>query len=182
MKHVSIAALLTALAFSYPALAQDVSVDVSASGDISVSAPDVSVSTDISASGDVSVSTPDVSASVDASASGDISTSSSEMSSSMSSSMSSGAEPSCDDLDASTIVLVPIDAAALAAVTSVTVFSVSECSSLGDLATIDGSALAAIQANAAVTAALQAEGEVGSEIVGYTLDGTSLTVYVQHSS
>jgi len=72
-----------------------------------------------------------------------------------------------------------IDAASLAAVTSITVFAVDDCSGLGDLATMDATALTAIGTNTMVTDALAAQGEGGAEIIAYMLDGTSLTVYVR---
>jgi hypothetical protein len=72
-----------------------------------------------------------------------------------------------------------IDAAALAAVTNVTIFEVEDCSGLGDLASLDASALTAIETNQAVIDALAAEGESGAEVIAYTLDGTSLTVYIR---
>jgi hypothetical protein len=74
----------------------------------------------------------------------------------------------------------PIDAAALAAVTDVTVFAVDDCSGLGDLATMDQTALAAVSTNQMVTDALAAQGEGGGEVIAYMLDGTSLTVYVRN--
>jgi hypothetical protein len=74
----------------------------------------------------------------------------------------------------------PIDAAALAAVTDVTVFAVDDYSGLGDLATMDQTALAAVSTNQMVTDALAAQGEGGGEVIAYMLDGTSLTVYVRN--
>lgn len=71
----------------------------------------------------------------------------------------------------------PIDTAALALVTDVTVLAVSDCSNLADLS--GGSAIADITTNARVEAAIQAAGYTGAEVVGYTLDGTALTVYVR---
>jgi hypothetical protein len=88
-------------------------------------------------------------------------------------------EPTCDDLDIATMNVGVIDAAALAAVTSVTVFAVDDCSGLGDLATMDATALAAIGTNRMVTDALAAQGEGGAEIIAYMLEDTSLTVYVR---
>ena len=177
MKSLSVVALLAALAVPTLAAAQDVSV--SASGEISVSA-----------SASVSVSTPDPSSaisSVSSELSSALSSVSSELSSALSSessaessaSMSSGVVNNCDDLDIATMVLTPIDAAVLAAVTSVTVFSVNDCTGLGDLATLDATALAAIGTNQIVVDALAAAGESGAEIIAYTLDGASLTVYVR---
>jgi hypothetical protein len=83
----------------------------------------------------------------------------------------------CDDLDIATMNVGPVDAATLAAVTSVTVFAVDDCSGLGDLATMDAAALTAVSTNAMVTDALTAQGEGGAEVIAYMLDGTSLTVY-----
>ncbi|MBN9304471.1 MAG: hypothetical protein BGO82_12825 [Devosia sp. 67-54] len=77
------------------------------------------------------------------------------------------------------VSVAPVDAAALAAVTTVTVFSVDDCSGLGDLAAIDPTAQATIGTNAAVTAAIKAAGYDGKQVVGYMLDGTSLTVVVK---
>ena len=91
-------------------------------------------------------------------------------------------ENNCDDLDIATMNLTAIDVAALAAVTSVTVFAVDDCTGLGDLATLDATALAAIGTNQIVLDALAAAGESGAEIIAYTLDGTSLTVYVRARS
>jgi hypothetical protein len=61
----------------------------------------------------------------------------------------------------------------------VTVVSVSACSGLADLAQLDASATAALSTDPEVVAALQAQGQSGAEIVGYALEGTSLTVYVR---
>jgi len=72
-----------------------------------------------------------------------------------------------------------IDATALAAVTTVTVLSTSDCSGLTDLAAMDPGAQAAISANASVAAAITAAGYSGAEVVGYALDGSSLTVIVK---
>lgn len=81
-------------------------------------------------------------------------------------------EFSCSD---TTQITAPaLDAAALAAVTSVTVFAVDDCS--GIQAAPD---TAAIGTNQAVIDAMAAAGETGAEIVSYTLDGTSLSVYVR---
>jgi hypothetical protein len=67
-------------------------------------------------------------------------------------------------------------------VTPVTIFSVNECSGLGDLAAVSGDAIATLTTNPAVQAELAAQGKLGSEIMGYTLDGDSLTVYVRDRS
>jgi hypothetical protein len=88
-------------------------------------------------------------------------------------------ENNCADLDIAPMNLGPIDEAALAAVTDVTVFAVDDCTGLTDLAQLNAGALTALSANAAVTAALAAQGQSGAEVIAYTLDGTSLTVYVR---
>jgi hypothetical protein len=62
----------------------------------------------------------------------------------------------------------------------VQVFAVNDCAGLPDLATIDATAAATIGASPSVVAALQAAGETGSDIIGYTVDGTTLIVYVKH--
>jgi hypothetical protein len=168
MKNISLAALVAAMMLPGLAMAQDVSVSTEVS---------------VSASGEVSVSTPDVSSalsSVSSELSSAVSSVSSELSSEMASSeMSSGEAMSCDTLDTSTMMLTAIDAAALAAVTSVTVFAVDDCSGLGGLAEIDGGAVATLQTNQMVTDALTAQGQAGGEVVAYMIDGTSLTVYVR---
>jgi len=65
-------------------------------------------------------------------------------------------------------------------VTSVDVFSVTDCSGLTDLATLDASASAALAANPNVAASLQAQGMTNGDIVGYSIDGSSLVVYVRN--
>jgi hypothetical protein len=77
------------------------------------------------------------------------------------------------------VSVAAIDAAALAAVTNVTVFSLTDCSGLSDLATIAPTAQAAISTNPPVVAAIAAAGYQGQQVVGYMLDGTSLTVIVK---
>jgi hypothetical protein len=64
-------------------------------------------------------------------------------------------------------------------VTTVTVLSTNDCSGLSDLAAIDPGAQTAISTNASVVAAIQAAGYSGAEVVGYSLEGTSLTVIVK---
>jgi len=88
-------------------------------------------------------------------------------------------ENDCDTLDISLLALTPLDEAKLAAITSVKVFTVDECAGLGDLAPLDPGALTTIESNQMVSAALTAEGESGAEIVAYSFDDTSLTVYVR---
>jgi len=111
-------------------------------------------------------------------ASSALSSASSEMSSASSAS-SASAPQSCADLDIPTMMVLPADAAALAAVTSVTVFAVDDCTGLEGLAAMDVATATTLSARPDVVAALQAQGEVGAEIVAYNLDGTSLTVYVR---
>lgn len=172
MKHLSIIALVAALAAPTIVSAQDVSV--SASGEVSVS-----VSVDPSSA--ISSVSSELSSAL-SSASSELSSALSEPSSEMSSSASmssSGMETSCDTLDASTMALIPIDATELAAVTTITVFSMEECSGLADSAALDAGALTALDTNPMVLDALAAQGESGAEIIAYKLEGTSLTVYVR---
>jgi len=67
-------------------------------------------------------------------------------------------------------------------VTSVQVFALNDCAGLTDLATIDAGAAATIGATPAVTSALRAAGETGADIAGYTVEGTTLVVYVKHKA
>lgn len=181
MKNVSIIALLSAGLFAAAAaiaLAQDVSVGVSTeiSGEVSVSTPDVSSA--------LSSITSELSSAV-SSAEGEVS---SQLSSVLSSAMSSeegggmgSQEPmNCgsgqNDLDISAMSVGMIDAASLAAVTSVSVITVADCSGL---AQIDGNAQATLAAHPAVIDALAKAGETGAEVVAYSLDGASLTVFVR---
>ena len=175
MKYVSLLAVVAALAVPNMAFAQDVSVSASASVSVSVS---VDPSSEISSlSSELSSALSSVSSELSSAVSAP-SSESSELSSSASMS-SSGVEDNCDDLDIATMNVGPIDAAALAAVTSVTVFTVDDCSGLGDLATMDATALAAVSTSQVVIDALAAQGESGGEIIAYTLEDTSLTVYVR---
>lgn len=157
-----IALLIASLAVGTPALAQDVSASASTSTSVSASAslPDVSASASTSISASASASTPIDESSSSASASG-------------------AAGASCDTLDTSSIVTGAVDPAALVAVSSVTVFALNDCTSVSDLAAIDAGASAELVSNPNVAAALQAQGYSGAEIVGYALDGSSLTVYVK---
>lgn len=184
MKKISILALVVALGFTSATYAQGLSASAGVDAGVSASAGgiDVSASTgiDASASTDVSASTSaeaSASGEVGASASGEVGISS-EMSSMMSSDAMAG-DMSCTDLDASTIATTDMDAVVIAAATNVTVFDIANCSGLSDLATIDTNVQTNLGANANVVAALQAAGESGSQIIGYTVDGTSLVVYVQ---
>ena len=183
MKSVSILALVAALALPTMAIAQDVSIsaEVSTSAEVSVSAPDVSSAVS-SAVSDVSSAVSSASSEVSSA----VSDASSELSSAVSSELSSSSamsgemdEMNCDTLDTSSMMLVAIDATALASVDSVTVFSIDDCTGIGGLAEIDGSAAATLQAHPAVIEALAAQGETGAEVIAYNLDGTSLTVFVR---
>jgi hypothetical protein len=62
----------------------------------------------------------------------------------------------------------------------VQVFAINDCAALGDLAAMDTGVAATIAASPAVSAALQAAGETGADIAGYTVEGTTLVVYVKH--
>jgi hypothetical protein len=159
MKNLVVSAAFAAALLCSTAYAQDVSVSVS--GEVSVS---VDPSSTLS--------------SVSSELSSAVSSASSELSSE-SSSMSSGEEMSCDDLDTATMNVAMLAGADLAAVTSVTIFAVDDCTGLNDLAAIDGGAIATLTTNAMVQQALTAQGEFGGEIVAYTLSDTSLTVYVR---
>ena len=184
MKKLSIIALLAALAVS-SAYAQDVTISTEVGVDVSVSAPDISsavssVVSDVSSA--VSEASSEASSAVSEASS---EMASSEMSSEASSEMSSasmsssGMENNCDNLDISTMTTTGVDQAALDAVTSVTVFAVDDCSGLGDLATMDATALTMIGTNLKVTDALAMQGQAGGEIIGYLLEDKSLTVYVR---
>lgn len=185
MIKTSVIALLSAAVFvAAAAIAQDVSVDVStsASGEVSVSTPDVS-STLSSVSSELSSAVSSVSSEVSSQLSSVSSSLSSELSSSESGMMSS--EPmmmncgnGAEDLDVTMLAYGALDEASLAGVTSVTIVTIGECEGLS---TIDGSAQATLGAHPALVAALAAAGESGSEIVAYTLSDGSLTVYVRAS-
>lgn len=180
MTKLSLATLALALSFALPAVAQDVSVSadvsVSTSVDVSVSTPDLSSSSEpvSSISSELSSELSSVSSELSSELSGEMS--SSMLSSSM---MSSGFMDDCDNLDIAKMSLTPMEASALEAVTSVTVFAVDDCSGLGGLAAIDGSVVAALTTNMMVSDALTAAGRPGAEIIAYSLDDTSLTVYVR---
>ncbi len=177
MKSISILALVAALALPGLALAQDVSIsaEISTSAEVSVSTPDLS-----SAVSDVSSAVSSASSELSGEVSSALSAeASSEMSASSAMSSGEAGDFSCDTLDTSTMTLTAIDPAALAAVDAVTVFSVNDCTGIGGLAEIDGSAVAALQTHPAVIDALAASGEAGAEIIAYTLDGSSLTVFVR---
>jgi len=94
---------------------------------------------------------------------------------------SASASSACDNNDLGTISTGAVDSAALAAVKTVTVLTVDNCNGAGNMAALDGSAVASLSSNPAVTAALTANGYAGTQIVGYMMDGGSLTVYVRGS-
>lgn len=192
MKNLSIIALISAGVFvAAGALAQNVSVEVSTevSGEVSVSTPDVSsalssVASQLSSAvSSVSSEASSALSSVSSEVSSALSSASSELSSALSSEPGpiSSMEPmNCgtgtEDLDISSMTLMPIDETALAAVTSVSVVTVSECDGLDQ---IDGNAQATLSTHPAVIAALAAAGEAGGEIIAYTLSDNSLTVYIR---
>lgn len=208
MKSVSIAVLVSALAFSTFAVGAGVSTNVrgtvnsatnaatgngstnaatNASGqvnaDASASAGGVTVgastSTEVGAGASTSASAPGTSSALSSVSSVLSSTESSLVSgeSSLLGTSSMNASMACDQVNSTGVSIGAIDAAALAAVTSVTVFSVADCSGLPS-GTLDGGAAAALAGNAKVADAIKAAGDAG-DIVGYHLDGTSLTVYVK---
>ncbi|MEO8757624.1 MAG: hypothetical protein ABI398_07715 [Devosia sp.] len=160
----SMIALVAALCLVAPAFAAGVTVNAGTSTEVSAGAGGVSV--------DANAQT-DTSASADAMA-GDAS------SSMAMDAMSSSQAPGSQDCANTQIGTAALDTAALATVTDVTVFKLTDCASVPTVGAIDGSATAALQANAAVQAAITASGETGAQIVGYMMDGASLTVYVTH--
>ena len=195
MKSISVIALVAALSFGTAAFAQ-VAVNTGASAGANVNA----ISSGASVSGGASVDTSAGASTGDASsaqgtASSALSSASSEVSSGLSRlssevssetssevSASASASASCDNVDTSTIITTPMTRVALAAVTNVQVFSVSDCSGLSDLAMMDATASTNLAGNVRVAAALQAAGESGAEIVGYAVEGSTLVVYVKHTS
>lgn len=142
-------------------------------------APVYAQSASASAGGDISASAglggADVSASAGASAGSDLSASSGEASA------ASSGGGGCTDIQNGNVTTSAIDTAALAAVTTVTVFGVDDCTGLGNLTALDSGAQAALAANPDVTAALQQQGYSGGQIIGYALDGSTLVVYVKKS-
>ncbi len=174
MKYLSLVAVAALLAYTTSAIAQDVSASVSASASVGDTSSAVSSALS-SASSDVS--------SALSSASSELSSASSEVGgglSSASSAASSLAGVSCDTLNTQTIATTAIDPSVLAAITSVQIFALTNCAGMSDLATIDAGAAATIGATPAVASALQAAGETGADIAGYTVEGTTLVVYVKH--
>lgn len=197
MKLISTIALLAALAVT-PILAQStaVSTGVDVGGGASVEAGGVSVNTSASAGADANASagsgTSTSSSNADGTTSSIGSTTSSVSSqlTSDASGLSSSQEPvgpngmtadqMCASINSSNLGIAAIDAAALDAVTSVTVLSTSDCSGLTGVAGAGADIQSSLRSNATVAAALQAQGDVSTEIVGYVLDGTSLTVFVRN--
>jgi hypothetical protein len=185
MKYVSALALLAALSICVPAYAQSTKATTSNATSVTVNADGTSVDAGANTSASASAGTDgssmsasvsgggDVSASASASASaGDTSSASSAMAST-----SSAAATSEDCSNGGRLQTGAIDSAALAAVTTVNVELVSNCSGLAPL---DSGASAALAANSQVGPAVQAAG--GAEIVGYDIDGTTLTVFAKKSS
>jgi hypothetical protein len=179
MKYLPLLAGALLVVYASSAGAQDASASVSASvsASASVSEPSSTVSSALSsASSDLS--------SAVSSASSELSSTSSEVSSNLSSASSDAssslANISCDTLNPSTIATIAIDPTALAAVTDVQVFALGDCAGLPDLAAMDAGATASIGTSPAVATALQAAGETGADIVGYTVEGATLIVYVKH--
>jgi len=66
-------------------------------------------------------------------------------------------------------------------VQTVTVLSVSDCSGLTNLASMDPAASASLAADQKVTDAIKAAGYEGQQVVAYSTDGASLTVYVKQN-
>ena len=91
----------------------------------------------------------------------------------------SGENATCGTVSAGNIGTGPMDSAVLAGVTTITVFSTSDCSGLAGLNTLDAGTGAELAANASVAKAITDAGYTGQQIAGYTVDGTSLTVYVK---
>ena len=198
MRSISIAALIAALTVSTFALGAGVSTNVggTANSATSAAAGNGSTNATTAASGDLNAAASAsagglgaaASASTSVDASGSVSGGVSEPSSlpsgtsSISSSLLAGGsslDPSmaCEQANATGVSLGAIDAAALAAVTSVAVFSVGDCAGL-PAGTLEPGASAALAGNAKVSEALKASGYSG-QILGYRLEGTSLTVYVK---
>lgn len=209
MKSISIVAVVAVLSFGTAAFAQvAVNAGGGAGGDVSATGSGTSVgagtSTDVSAgvsTGDSSAASSALSSASSAVSSGlssvssemssGLSSASSELSSGLSSlsseansalsseSASASASANCDNVDASAVLTAPLSQAALGDVTSVQVFSISDCSGLSGLRVMDTTASANLAGDVRVAAALQAAGESGGEIVGYLIDGTTLVVYVK---
>jgi hypothetical protein len=171
MKNTSVMAgiLAIGLLVGTAALAQvSVETSVGIGGSAEVSAPAVS-----SALGDASSAVSNVSSQMSSA----LDSSNSSQSSMNSSQSSMTDEQNCSDLASNTGVGSTMDADMLAAVTSVTVLSVGDCSGLPE-ATAAGT-YAQVAANPLVVEALAANGQDDGEIVAYTIDGTSLTLYVR---
>jgi len=168
MKTLAMFSALAVIACSAPSIAQDVSVgaSVSASAEVSVSVPPLEPSSQLSsASGELS------------SAEGQLSSmSSSEMSSEMSSSMMSSMACGTGEGQLDTAKLgTTTDAAALSAVTSVMVIELGDCE---NLAPMDTTTATGINDLPLVQSALRANGKSGIDVVAYSLEDTTLTIYV----
>ena len=149
----------------------------------------VSVETSVGASVEVSVDPSAILSSVSSelssalsSVESEVSSTSSELSSALSSEeasseMMSAEEIACSDIDQSDLLGSPMDADDLAAITSVTIFTVKDCSGL--TVAMDPNAIAGFETSQAVIDALASSGETGAQIVAYSVDGTSLTIYVE---
>ena len=178
MHKLSIATLIVAsLAFSGLAFAQGVSVNAGATTSTSagVNAAGVSVNADATTS-----TSADVAAS--ASTNADTANSSANASSadaSSAASSASGESATCGTVTSGNVATGAIDAAALAAITSVTVFSTTDCSGLAGLNTLDAGAGGTLSGNAMVAKAITDAGYTTNDIAGYIVDGTSLTVYIK---
>ena len=191
MRLISTIALLSALALTAPAIAQDVNATVNGAASTAtgggVSAGGTDASADVNANASASVGV-DTSSGIDAGASAGVDTSASagastgvDASSSMANASSAPASSQECNSDTTTSALAaPLDMAAVTAATSVTVIELTDCSAQQTMATADVSA--ALTANPAVAAALQASGNTGGEIVGAAVEGTSLTVYIKTST
>ena len=100
-----------------------------------------------------------------------------QSSSSAAGNATAAAQKSCGDVATTTNTTGTLDAAALAGVTSITVFSSDDCA--GSPTSIDSGAQTSLSSSDAVTKAIADAGYQGQAIIGYSLDGTSLTVYVK---
>lgn len=194
MRRLSVIALVVALGFATAAAGAGVSTTVGGAVNSTTNAATGNGSTDAgnnttgTAGADVAASAggasldASASASVNASASVGASASnggsSAVTSASTAASGASTASQACDQVNSAGMSMGAIDATALASVSDVTVLTVNDCSGLPE-GTLDAGAAAALAGNSAVSAAIDAAGYQGQQVVGYSLDGTSLTVYVK---
>jgi hypothetical protein len=195
MKKISIIALIAALSVATAAVGAGVTTNAGSTVNSTTNAATGSSNAGANgnanggANAQVTANSSSVGLDVNASASGEADTSTSVSApdassmlspdSSMSSMTSSEVSQACADLNGAGMTTTAIDAAALATVQNVTVFSVSDCSGLGDSAALDATTNASLAGNANVAAAIQTSGYAGQQVVGYTLDGTSLTVFLK---